>query len=162
MAVDDASLEELYFRTTLELRDDSGQLYRITPTQLDDQPSDADVVLRPFSDAFILTAENPESLGEFSAQQNAEATELLHQRLLESSAVFRDCPGYAFDSDHVEPGFAVLSHSYEANELQQWVVGLAKEFRQNAIFHLGRDGLSLIGVLRPDLRGTRPVLVERV
>lgn len=162
MAVDDASLEELYFRTTLELRDDSGQLYRITPTRLDEHPSDSDVVLRPFSDAFILTAENPESLGEFSAEENAAATKLLHQRLLESSAVFRDCPGYAFDSDHVEPGFAVLSHSHEAKELQQWVVALAKEFRQNAIFHLGHNGLSLIGALRPQLHGTRPVFVERV
>lgn len=160
--MDDASLTELYFRTVLELRDDSGQLFRITPIEPDASGSDGSVVLSPFSDAYILTAENPESSGTQSAEENAQATRALGQMLDDLPVVFRDCPGYAFDSDHVEPGFAVLAHDYESDSIKELVLGLASRFRQNAIFHLSPAGLSIIGAVRDQMTGFRPVVIERV
>lgn len=161
MAVGGRELEELYFRTTLELRDDSGVLFRITPTEHSNDSTKVADVLSPFTEAFILTAENPESSGEYSDQENARATAELGDLLASSTLTYRECPGFAWDSDHVEPGFAVLGRAEEASELLRVTLELATRFRQNAIFRLSEAGLSLVGALRPDLSGIRPVIVER-
>lgn len=157
----DDELIELYFRTTLELRDDEGRTWRISPVSHPDQASDPVVVLAPFSDAFILTAENPESSGEYSAEQNRDATAELESLLANAPVTFRECPGFAWDSDHVEPGFALLAREEQAAERQELALELARKFRQNAIFHLSTDGLGIIGALRPEMRGLRPVVCER-
>ncbi len=157
----DEELIELYFRTTLELRDDEGRTWRISPVSSPEKASDPLVVLAPFTDAFILTAENPESLGEFGVHENAVATAELASLLADSPVTFRDCPGFAWDSDHVEPGFAVLAREEQAAERQELTLELARRFRQNAIFHLSADGLGIIGALRPEMRGLRPVVCER-
>lgn len=157
----DDELIELYFRTTLELRDDEGRTWRISPVSSAEQATDPLVVLSPFTDAFILTAENPESSGEYSAEQNRAATAELGSLLADSPVTFRECPGFAWDSDHVEPGFAVLARDEQAAERQELTLELARRFRQNAIFHLSADGLGIIGALRPEMRGIRPVVCER-
>lgn len=159
--MDASSLVELYFRTTLELRDDSGQLYRITPVEPGQTGSAVEAFLEPFSDAFILTAENPESSGTFSVAENEAATAELRAILSDSPVVFRQCPGYAFDSDHVEPGFAVLARQSQRDELLEFTLSLARRFRQNAIFQLNSHGLAIVGALRDDLTGVRPVVIER-
>lgn len=157
----DDELIELYFRTTLELRDDEGRTWRISPVSSAEQATDPLAVLSPFTDAFILTAENPESSGENSVEQNRAATAELGSLLADSPVTFRECPGFAWDSDHVEPGFAVLARDEQAAERQELTLELARRFRQNAIFHLSADGLGIIGALRPEMRGIRPVVCER-
>lgn len=158
----DEELIELYFRTTLELLDDDGQLWRISPTDDPTLASDPLEILAPFSDAYILTAENPESSGEFGPNDNAQVTTRLRSLLAESPVTFRDCPGFAWDSDHVEPGFAVFADGSRGEEILDFTREIARSFRQNAIFHLSTDGLGIIGILRPGLRGLRPVVCERV
>lgn len=154
-------LVTLYFRTTLRLTHASGENFEIRPLENQAASSaDPKVVLAPYQHAFILTAENPESLGELSPEQNAEATAALRRILVASGHPFRDCPGYALDSDHVEPGFAILAHQNEAAEIQGFAIGLAESFRQNAIFHLDRRGLEIIGALREDLDALRPVSIN--
>jgi hypothetical protein len=157
----DEELVELYFRTTLELRDDEGRTWRISPVAHSERHSDPLDVLSPFTDAFILTAENPESSGENTADQNAAATAELRSILADSPVTFRECPGFAWDGDHVEPGFAILAREEQARERQELALELARKFRQNAIFHLSVDGLAIIGALRSDMRGLRKVICER-
>jgi hypothetical protein len=157
----DEDLVELYFRTTLELRDDEGRTWRISPVSGNERHSDPLDVLSPFIDAFILTAENPESTGDYSAEQNAAATAELRSILTDSPVTFRDCPGYAWDGDHVEPGFAILARDEQAAERQELALHLARQFQQNAIFHLSADGLAIMGALRSEMRGLRKVICER-
>ena len=157
----DEELLELYFRTTLELRDDEGRTWRISPVSGAERHSDPLEVLSPFTDAFILTAENPESSGEYSAEQNAAATAELRAILADSPVTFRDCPGFGWDGDHVEPGFAILARDEQAAERQEFALELARRFQQNAIFHLSADGLAIMGALRSDMRGLRTVICER-
>ena len=159
--MDDRELAELYFRTTLELRDDEGRAWRISPTHNAGSASDPLVVLSPFTDAYILTAENPESSGTASAQDNARATAELAHLLSESSVTFRECPGFAWDADHVEPGFAILASPTRRDEVEAFALELATRFRQNAIFHLDQSGLGITGALRPELTGHSPVVCER-
>lgn len=155
--MDDNALEELYFSTVLELADARANTWRITPTAFDgDDPS---AILAPYSDAYILTAENPESSSEFTAEENAAATASLAHELSHSSAVVKPCPGFALDSDHVEPGFAVLARPETSTAMRELTVDLARSYRQNAIFHLSHKGLSLIGVLRPELQAYRRVRI---
>ncbi len=156
----DEDLVELYFRTTLELRDDEGRTWRISPVSGNERHSDPLDVLSPFTDAFILTAENPESTGDYSAEQNAAATAELRSILTDSPVTFRDCPGYAWDGDHVEPGFAILARDEQAAERQELALHLARQFQQNAIFHLSADGLAIMGALRSEMRGLRTVICE--
>jgi hypothetical protein len=127
----------------------------------EERHSDPLEVLSPFSDAFILTAENPESTDKYSAEQNATATAELRSILADSPVTFRDCPGYAWDADHVEPGFAILARDEQAPERQELALNLARRFHQNAIFHLSADGLAIMGALRSDMRGLRKVICER-
>jgi hypothetical protein len=155
--MDSASLEELYFATVLELADHRGHYWRITPTLL--EGDDASRVLSPHSEAFILTAENPESAGQFSPEENAAATASLAHELDHASVVVRACPGYSLESDHVEPGFALLANPDDAPALRDYTMSLARSYRQNAIFHLTSRGLGLIGVLRPELQGFREVQI---
>ena len=75
--MDDAVLAELYYRTTLELADGGGTVWKITPT--DTEPDSPEALLSPYTDAFILTAENPESSGVNTADDNAQATSSLGQ-----------------------------------------------------------------------------------
>ena len=153
-------LVTLYFRTTLVLANSSGTPFHIQPVDESDSPSaDPTPLLSPYRQAFILTAENPESLGHYTANQNAEATASLRRLLSGSGYSYRDCPGYAWDSDHVEPGFAVLASDQRASEVQGFTIGLAEKFRQNAIFRLDANGLGILGALRQDLGGTRPVVI---
>lgn len=159
--MDDLALADLYFRTTLELRDDEGRAWRISPTDTAGSATDPLVVLSPFTDAFILTAENPESSGAASAQENARATAELAHLLSESSVTYRECPGFAWDADHVEPGFAILAGPSRRDELEAFALELALRFRQNAIFHLDQSGLGIIGALRTELTGHTPVVCER-
>ena len=161
MTVNDHELAELYFRTTLELRDDEGRAWRISPSDSADGASDPLVVLSPFTDAYILTAENPESSGRASAQDNARATAELAHLLNESSVTYRECPGFAWDADHVEPGFAILASPSRSDELEAFALELALRFNQNAIFHLDQSGLGIIGARRPELFGHTPVVCER-
>ena len=156
----DEDLVELYFRTTLELRDDEGRTWRISPVSGNERHSDPLDVLSPFTDAFILTAENPESTGDYSAEQNAAATAELRSILTDSPVTFRDCPGYAWDGDDVEPGFAILARDEQAAERQELALHLARQFQQNAIFHLSADGLAIMGALRSEMRGLRTVICE--
>lgn len=159
--MDDRELAELYFRTTLELRDDEGRAWRISPTHSAESTSDPLVVLSPFTDAYILTAENPESSGTASAHDNARATSELAHLLSESSMTYRECPGFAWDADHVEPGFAILASPSRRDEVEAFALELALRFRQNAIFHLDQSGLGIVGALRPELTGHSPVVCER-
>lgn len=156
--MNDDQLAELYFRTTLELADTSGALWRITPDpNTQDDPSG---VLAPYCHAFILTAENPESLGEYSAEQNARATVELGQQLAGLGIDYRECPGFGFDTDHVEHGFALLGDSTTSDRIRDLALNLARSYRQNAIFHLNTNGLAIIGALRPTMAGTRSVRIE--
>ncbi len=155
--MNDKALEELYFATVLELADGKGHTWRITPTAFDgDDVSD---VLAPHSEAFILTAENPESSGEFTPEENAAATASLTHELEHSAVTVRACPGYALDSDHVEPGFAVMADAHNSVAMREFTVTLARSYRQNAIFHLTPQGLGIIGVLRPELQAFRKVRI---
>jgi hypothetical protein len=158
--MDDNALEELYFATVLELADEKGNTWRITPTALDGD--DASRILAPHTDAYILTAENPESSGEFTAEENAAATASLAHELDHSVATVRACPGHALDSDHVEPGFAVMAHAENSVAMRQLTIDLARSYRQNAIFHLSQKGLGIIGVLRPELQAFRAVRITRL
>jgi len=157
--VDDSELAELYYRTTLELADSAGQIWRITPT--DTEPMSPAEVLAPYTDAFILTAENPESSGENTAADNARATRALQADLESSGLVFRDCPGFGFDVDHVEHGFALFADEESRESVRAKALELATTYRQNAIFHLHRDGLGIIGALRPEMAATRTVSLQR-
>lgn len=157
--MDDSQLAELYYRTTLELADSAGQIWRITPT--DTEPMMPAGVLAPYTDAFILTAENPESSGENTAADNARATRALQADLESSGLVFRDCPGFGFDVDHVEHGFALLADEGSRESVRSMALELATTYRQNAIFHLHRGGLSIIGALRPQMAATRTVSLQR-
>lgn len=159
--MDDRELAALYFRTTLELRDDEGYAWRISPTESAEAIRDPLAVLSPFTDAFILTAENPESSGQASAEENAEATRELAHLLDESGRPHRDCPGFAWDEDHIEPGFALLASPSTRDHTREFALKLAAEFRQNAIFHLDQSGLGIIGALRAGMTGHRPVHCER-
>ena len=157
--MDSGELVELYFRTTLEIADSHGTIYRIRPRELTQADGDSpQVILDPYQHAFILTAENPESLGLYSAAQNEQATRQLRTILLASRHPFVDCPGYGWDVDHVEPGFAVLATEQQEPEIRRYVIELAEAFRQNAIFHLDYEGLEIIGALR-ELSGRRRVSI---
>ena len=152
-------MAELYYRTTLELADSAGQIWRITPTNT--EPMSPAGVLDPYTDAFILTAENPESSGENTAADNARATRALQADLESSGLVFRDCPGFGFDVDHVEHGFALLADEDSCESVRSMALELATTYRQNAIFHLHRGGLGIIGALRAQMAATRTVSLER-
>lgn len=150
----------LYFQTTLVLEDPSGTPFHIRPLGPEAASADPSGLLSPYQHAFILTAENPESLGDYTPAQNAEATAQL-RRLLESSGhPFRECPGLAWDSEHVEAGFAILATDDNAAEMHGYAIDLAKGFRQNAIFHLEARGLEILGALRDDLAAIRPVIIS--
>jgi len=155
--MNDSALEELYFATALELADAKGKTWRITPTAFDGD--DASSILAPHTEAFILTAENPESSGEFTPEENAAATASLAHELDHSGLIARACPGYALDSDHVEPGFAVMAAADNSDLMREFTVDLARSYRQNAIFHLTQKGLGIIGVLRPELQAFRTVRI---
>ena len=155
--MDDRELAELYFRTTLELEDSSGVTWRITPT--DSSPDSPDSLLAPYSDAFILTAENPESLDENSASENDRATAALRDELDRRGIDYRDCPGYGFDVDHVEKGFALLASPSNREDTLETALGLARKYRQNAIFQLSATGLGIIGALRSEMTALRPVSI---
>ena len=157
--MDDSELAELYYRTTLELADSAGQIWRITPT--DTELMSPLEVLAPYTDAFILTAENPESSGENTAADNALATRALHADLAQSGLIFRECPGFGFDVDHVEHGFALFADEDSRESVRAKALELATTYRQNAIFHLHRGGLGIIGALRPQMAATRTVRLER-
>lgn len=157
--MDDERLAEVYFQTTLELRDSSGQLYLIRPTT--GHGGDPRRLLSPYTDAFILTAENPLSLDEFSESENREATEALRDDLNKAGVVFQDCPGRAIGSDHVEAGFALLATDRDRDQLLLDTLDLARSYRQNAIFHLNKRGLHIIGAVRHQMSGHRPVRIER-
>ena len=157
--MDESQLAELYYRTTLELADSAGQIWRITPT--DTGAMSPAKVLAPHTDAFILTAENPESSGENTAADNARATRALQADLESSGLVFRDCPGFGFDVDHVEHGFALLADEDSRESVRSKALELANTYRQNAIFHLHRGGLGIIGALRPQMAATKTVGLQR-
>jgi len=156
--VDDSQLAELYYRTTLELADSAGQIWRITPT--DAEPMSPAQVLAPYTDAFILTAENPESSGENTAADNARATRALQADLESSGLVFRECPGFGFDVDHVEHGFALLADEDSRESVRSTALELATTYRQNAIFQLHAGGLGIIGALRAHMAGIRNVEIR--
>ena len=157
--MDDATLSELYYRTTLELADSEGTVWKITPT--DTEPDSPEALLSPYTDAFILTAENPESSGLNTADDNAQATSSLQSELETLGVVYRDCPGYGFDVDHVEQGFALLADQTTQDQIRKIALDLATRYRQNAIFHLHAGGLSIIGARRAQVTGDRPVRVDR-
>ena len=157
--MDDAVLAELYYRTTLELADGGGTVWKITPT--DTEPDNPETLLFPYADAFILTAENPESSGLNTADDNAQATSSLQSEVETLGVVYRDCPGYGFDVDHVEQGFALLADHTNRDQIRKIALDLATRYRQNAIFHLHAGGLSIIGALRARMTGDRPVRVDR-
>ena len=92
----DEELGELYYRTTLELTDQHGTLWAITPTDsVNHSPS---AVLAPFTEAFILTAENPESSGENTPEDNARATAALASDIDTRGIPHRPCPDTASTS----------------------------------------------------------------
>ena len=157
--MDDSQLAELYYRTTLELADSAGQIWRITPTEA--EPTSPAEVLAPYTEAFILTAENPESSGDNTAADNARATRALQADLESSGLVFRECPGFGFDVDHVEHGFALLADEDSRESVRSKALELATIYRQNAIFHLHRGGLGIVGALRPEMAATRTVSLQR-
>jgi hypothetical protein len=156
--MDDAALAELYYRTTLELADSEGTVWKITPT--DTAPDNPDTVLSPYTDAFILTAENPESSGLNTPEDNQKATASLQSELDTLGVVYRDCPGYGFDVDHVEQGFALLADQTNRDQIRKIALNLATRYRQNAIFHLHAGGLSIIGALRAHMTGIRNVEIR--
>ena len=155
----DNELTELYFRTTLELADSRGVVWTITPAITDED--DASVILAPYTHALILTAENPESSGEYTSEDNSAATAALAHELAHSDLVYRECPGFGFDSDHVEHGFALLARADDRERITQHALELARSYRQNAVFHLSATGLGIIGALRPRMSATRPVRIAR-
>ena len=157
--MDDAALADVYYRTTLELADDHGTIWQITPASTDGD--DPGVILGGFSDAYILTAENPESSGEYSSEENAAATAALAHELNESGVTYRPCPGYGFDVDHVEHGFAILATAEQSGTLRDFTLELARRYRQNAIFHLHGGGLGIVGALRPGLNALRAVEIRQ-
>ena len=157
--VTDEELAELYYRTTLELADAEGAVWDITPS--DSPGMSPAVVLAPFSHAFILTAENPESAGDYTPEQNAAATNALAADIAARGIPYRPCPGYGFDVDHVEHGFALLATDDTASEVREIALELAHSYRQNAIFHLSDAGLGIIGALRSEMSAVRPVRLSR-
>ena len=155
----DEELAELYYRTTLELADAEGVVWGITPTE---GPGMSPVhVLVPFSHAFILTAENPESAGAYTPEQNAKATKALRADIAARGIPHRPCPGYGFDVAHVEHGFALLATDDTSSEVRAIALELAHSYRQNAIFHLSAAGLGIIGALRSEMSAVRPVRLSR-
>lgn len=157
--MDDAVLAELYYRTTLELADGGGTVWKITPT--DTEPDSPEALLSPYTDAFILTAENPESSGLNTADDNAQATSSLQSELETLGVVYRDCPGYGFGVDHVEQGFALLADQTTQEQIRKIALDLATRHRQHAIFYLHDGGLSITGALSAHVTGIRTVEIRR-
>lgn len=102
------------------------------------QPSE-----QPSVEHYLITAWNPMSL-EVSEEENKTANKLLEADLLNSIGKehFGYCYGYHPDESWREDGFWVSAEAMSLDE----VMGLAKKYRQIAIYHQRKNDRPVIWV----------------
>ena len=99
---------------------------------------------------------------ESTTADKARANRVLEADLESSGLVFRESPGFGFDVDHVEHGFALLADEDSRESVRSKALELATTYRQNAIFHLHAGGLGIIGALRAHMAGIRKVEIRHL
>ena len=138
-----AGLRAAYLDTIIEFADPDGVRWRLRSRAAGE--SGADVVpsfLGYDFEAWVITAWNPESVP-VPAEQNATAQRELLADVEAAGLIALPAVGMSRDRSWAEESVLVVGATRE------WVLGIAKKYKQNAVFLWTPDSLVVVCVLIP-------------